>query len=128
MNKTLILSALSSPSLIGSLLALASTMTSLPAQAAAAGQVDSCLVSYHGKSLGKLVCIRVDQETLARRKVEEAKQIYTPGKFVSEAEEVFPLELNFTDEESDAAVFAFGCDCPSCLNMLRQMRGLPPVV
>jgi hypothetical protein len=33
-------------------------------------------------------------------------------------------ELNFTDEESDTAIALFGCDCPSCLNSLRQMRGM----
>ncbi|MEA5597223.1 hypothetical protein [Rivularia sp. UHCC 0363] len=36
-------------------------------------------------------------------------------------------ELEFTDEESDAAIALFGCDCPSCLNAMRQMRGLPPM-
>lgn len=127
MNKKLILAALSSPSLIGALLALSSTVASLPAQAAES-QVESCLVSYHGKKLGKLVCTRVSQEAFDRRKVREAENLYIPGKFISEAEESFPLKLDFTDEESDAAVAIFDCDCPFCLNMLRQMRGLPPVV
>ncbi len=36
-------------------------------------------------------------------------------------------ELQFTDEESDASVVLFGCDCPACLNALRQIRGLPPM-
>ncbi|MGB3756909.1 MAG: hypothetical protein WBA07_11110 [Rivularia sp. (in: cyanobacteria)] len=36
-------------------------------------------------------------------------------------------ELQFTDEESDASVSLFGCDCPACLNALRQIRGLPPM-
>ena len=36
-------------------------------------------------------------------------------------------ELEFTDEESDASVTLFGCDCPSCINALRQIRGLPPM-
>lgn len=36
-------------------------------------------------------------------------------------------ELEFTDEESDASVTLFGCDCPACLNALRQIRGLPPM-
>ncbi len=36
-------------------------------------------------------------------------------------------ELEFTDEESDASVALFGCDCPACLNALRQIRGLPPM-
>jgi hypothetical protein len=128
MNKKLTLAAISSPGLIGALLALASTVASLPAQAATEAQVESCLVSYHGKKLGKLVCIRVSQEALKRRKVNEAEDLYIPGKFISEAEESFPLKLDFTDEESDAAVAIFDCDCPFCLNMLRQMRGLRPVV
>ncbi|MGB3640646.1 MAG: hypothetical protein WBA39_24185 [Rivularia sp. (in: cyanobacteria)] len=37
------------------------------------------------------------------------------------------LEMEFTDEESDASVALFGCDCPPCLNALRQIRGLPPM-
>ncbi len=37
-------------------------------------------------------------------------------------------ELQFTDEESDAAVALFGCDCPACLNAMRQIRGLPPML
>ncbi|MEM1393149.1 MAG: hypothetical protein AAGG00_07605 [Cyanobacteria bacterium P01_H01_bin.150] len=37
-------------------------------------------------------------------------------------------ELEFTDEESDASVALFGCDCPACLNALRQIRGLPPMI
>lgn len=36
-------------------------------------------------------------------------------------------EMEFTDEESDASVALFGCDCPPCLNALRQIRGLPPM-
>ncbi len=128
MNRKLILAALSSPTLIGSLMALATTIVSLPAQAATDAQVESCLVSYHGKKLGKLVCTRVSKEAFDRRQVREAENLYLPGKFISEGQESFPLELDFTDEESDAAVAIFACDCPSCLNMLRQMRGLPPVV
>jgi hypothetical protein len=37
-------------------------------------------------------------------------------------------QLEFTDAESDASVALFGCDCPACINALRQMRGLPPAV
>ncbi len=35
--------------------------------------------------------------------------------------------LEFTDEESDAAVRLFGCDCLVCINAVRQSRGLPSV-
>lgn len=43
-------------------------------------------------------------------------------KLVEEAEHPF---LEFTLEESKAAIALFGCDCPAHLNQLRQMRGLP---
>jgi hypothetical protein len=32
--------------------------------------------------------------------------------------------LDFSELESDAAVL-FGCDCPSCINALRQLRSQP---
>lgn len=31
--------------------------------------------------------------------------------------------MNFSEAESDAAVALFGCDCPPCINALRQLRG-----
>lgn len=34
------------------------------------------------------------------------------------------LILEFTEEESDAAIALFGCDCVKSLNALRQMRGI----
>jgi len=33
--------------------------------------------------------------------------------------------LNFSDAESDAADVLFGCDCPACINALRQLRSQP---
>lgn len=30
--------------------------------------------------------------------------------------------MDFTAAESDAAAILFGCDCPACLNALRQLR------
>ncbi|WNN90442.1 hypothetical protein [Gloeocapsopsis dulcis] len=38
--------------------------------------------------------------------------------------EEHPL-LDFSAAESDAAVNLFGCDCPACLNVLRQLRNSP---
>ncbi|MES1025659.1 hypothetical protein ABN584_22440 [Gloeocapsa sp. BRSZ] len=35
--------------------------------------------------------------------------------------------LDFSAAESDAAVSLFGCDCPACLNVLRQLRNSPEV-
>ncbi|MCG6138509.1 MAG: hypothetical protein MET45_28465 [Nostoc sp. LLA-1] len=33
--------------------------------------------------------------------------------------------FDFSAAESDAAVTLFGCDCPACLNVLRQLRSSP---
>jgi hypothetical protein len=128
MNRKLVLAALSSPTLIGSLMALATTAASIPsAQAADAPLVNSCLVPLHGKQYGKLTCQKITPAAMAARNVWEAEQLKAAANPVK-TPEVMPQKLEFTDEESDAAVIVFGCDCPSCLNMLRQMRGLPPVV
>jgi hypothetical protein len=33
--------------------------------------------------------------------------------------------LDFSDAESDAAAALFNCDCPGCINALRQLRSQP---
>jgi hypothetical protein len=34
----------------------------------------------------------------------------------------FEAGVVFTDEESDAAVQKFGCDCPACIRAIKQIR------
>jgi hypothetical protein len=36
--------------------------------------------------------------------------------------------LEFNEAESDVAIQLFGCDCPACINSLRQMRNVTPLV
>lgn len=36
--------------------------------------------------------------------------------------------LEFNDQESDMAIALFGCDCPACINSLRNMQGAKPLV
>lgn len=33
------------------------------------------------------------------------------------------IEYSMTEEESNAAIVLYGCDCPTCVNALRQLRG-----
>lgn len=37
-------------------------------------------------------------------------------------------DLEFSYAESHAAIALFGCDCPACLNSLRTLRNMLPVV
>jgi hypothetical protein len=34
----------------------------------------------------------------------------------------FEAGIVFTDEESDAAINKFGCDCPACIRAIKQIR------
>ena len=34
----------------------------------------------------------------------------------------FNAGINFTDEESDAAIKKFGCDCPACIRAIKQIK------
>ncbi len=36
--------------------------------------------------------------------------------------------LEFTDQESDASIERYGCDCAGCLNALRQLQGKLPLL
>lgn len=36
--------------------------------------------------------------------------------------------LEFTDQESNAAINRYGCDCSGCLNALRQLQGKLPLL
>ncbi|MCL6752537.1 hypothetical protein KBT16_16820 [Nostoc sp. CCCryo 231-06] len=74
----------------------------------------TCITNPHG---GKdFVCIQDSKE----------KQPYTSTRsatIVTSVSDQNVAMLNFTDEESDAAIKTFGCDCPLCINSLRQLRG-----
>ena len=107
----------------------------------AAGNRISCIQSPHSATK-KMVCIRVSntiayattpgvkptQTQLNEDRVIESTAPQTQleqGKVVEFAAAPELPELEFTDEESETSIALFGCDCPACLNALRQMRGLP---
>ncbi|HIK08650.1 MAG TPA: hypothetical protein IGS40_28950 [Trichormus sp. M33_DOE_039] len=111
-----ILSLLSSPVLIASIL----SMTVMVNQAQA--------VEPEAKTTDKLTCIRNKHKVglvCARASVLAQIPSYQPE--VEFSVEDAPM-LEFNDEESDIAINLFGCDCPACINSLRQMRGVTPLV
>ncbi|GBE90463.1 hypothetical protein [Nostoc cycadae] len=116
MNK-IILSLLSTPVLISSILSMTAMFN--PAQAAepAVKATEDRLSCIRNKHKIGLVCARVS--VLA--------QIPTQQAEVEFSQEDVPM-LEFSDQESDMAINLFGCDCPACINSLRQMSGARPLV
>jgi hypothetical protein len=119
MNKKFFLTLLSSPALFAS---MASMMMTTPAQANQVihqGSLD-CIRSPHNKE-HTFVCERHNKTSATR-----GQQVTTSQKqpeLVAQAPNQI-TELTFTDEESDTAIQLFGCDCPACLNSLRQLRSM----
>ncbi|MEG3894425.1 MULTISPECIES: hypothetical protein [unclassified Microcoleus] len=117
MNK-LLLTLLVSPTLFGSVMSLSAIAN--PAQIGETpGQpADSpnCVRSPHTQ---RLTCVRLPAKAAAANSKPRISWQSPDGQPVA--------MLDFSEEESDAAVALFGCDCPLCINSLRQLRGLPPL-
>ncbi|GAB4230119.1 MAG: hypothetical protein Kow0049_11810 [Stanieria sp.] len=72
-------------------------------------------------------CVR--HPKLAQYFCAEAQQLQNVRKNIPEIDPVNRSEedlLNVTDEESDAAVEIFGCDCIASINCLRRLRNQLP--
>ncbi|MEA5569855.1 hypothetical protein [Calothrix sp. UHCC 0171] len=111
MNRKFALTLFSSPVLFASIVSM--VMLTQPAQANEVIKQDS-LTCMRSPAQPKFVCERRQNNTNVSAANQETVEI-APEKV---------NELHFTEEESDAAIALFGCDCPSCLNSLRQMRGM----
>ncbi|KST67389.1 hypothetical protein [Mastigocoleus testarum] len=122
MNKKFILTLLSSPTIFASfisLVALVNPVSAAETQVQTQGD-KNCVMNPHGGY--KLICTRVSQVPKVKRPITVAKA--DPVQSVTDD----IIEIKFTDEESDSAIALFGCDCPSCLNALRAMRGQEPII
>ena len=117
MNR-LLLTLLVSPTLFGSLMSLSAIanpagISQTPGQPT---NSPNCVKSPHTQ---RLTCIRLPAKTAT-------SSSKLAIRWQSPADEPIAM-LDFTEEESDAAVALFGCDCLLCINSLRQLRGLPPL-
>lgn len=74
----------------------------------------------------QLVCKRVDAGTTATGQLFDLRQLkaISPPSEAEISPETFPMTLDFTDEESNASVALFGCDCPACIRSLRTLRSM----
>ncbi|BAZ80739.1 hypothetical protein SR1949_52340 [Sphaerospermopsis reniformis] len=76
----------------------------------------SCIRNKHKVGL---VCARASVLAQIPEYQPQAEDFDTPA-------DIQMLEFNI--EESNMAVDLFGCDCPACINSLRAMRGVTPLV
>lgn len=111
MNK-IILSLLSTPVLISSILSMTAMFNQAQAVEPVAKNTEDRLSCIRNKHKVGLVCARAS--VLA--------QIPTQQAEVEFSQEDAPM-LEFSDQESEMAVTLFGCDCPACINSLRNMSG-----
>ncbi|MGF1959303.1 MAG: hypothetical protein RMX99_007190 [Aulosira sp. DedVER01a] len=120
MNKKFVLSLLSTPAVFMSMLSM--VMMTKPVHASQTvtpvGTHLSCVRAPHS-AVAKQVCIQVSNTPASVAKSEmTVAQVQSPNQ---------PAELEFTDAESDEAIKLFGCDCPICINAVRQLHGLAPM-
>lgn len=79
-----------------------------------ATEAQICVMSRHSRF--NLVCEKVS--TL--KNAPKVKPVdYATNNLTS------PAEFNFSEEESNASIALFGCDCPLCINSLRTLRTMP---
>ena len=115
MNR-LLLTLLVSPTLFGSLMSLSAIANPAQIGETPSQSADSpkCVRSPHTQ---RLSCVRLPVKTAAANSQPKIS-------WQRPADEQVAM-LDFSEEESDAAVAMFGCDCPVCINSLRQLRGVP---
>jgi hypothetical protein len=102
--KKLFLTLLTMPTVVGVFLPLSSHAGTPAAQTP---QKDNTLcLDQHNKKY----CV-----TQARPNVQLAMKAKSIGAD-------FNAGVNFTDEESDAAIKKFGCDCPACIRAVKQIK------
>lgn len=119
MNRKFVLTLLSTPVLFASVMSLA-----MMTQPARANQTVSSVAN-------RLSCVRSPHQATPVLECTKVKK--TAGSSVVEFaapqtdRSQLNAELQFTDEESEAAIAKYGCDCVGCINAIRQMRGLTPL-
>jgi hypothetical protein len=127
MNNTLRLLLLSSPTIIGSFV-----LTLFSEQPVQAVDLDSNPVPLKNQAAtpAKLECDRTsctgNNYLAAFNDMVNVDDTQIVEEFPNvETNEEGHLLLNVSEEESDAAVAMFGCDCVKAINALRQLRGIP---
>ena len=111
MNLRLTLKLMTAPTLMGSVMAVG-----ILAQLATAADTSSLTTGLTSQA----TCDVPSDRELKLSTVRHQAQGIEIASAVSP--EVEPVMLDFSEAESDAAAVLFGCDCPGCINTLRQLR------
>lgn len=121
MNKKILLNLFSTSSIFVSMMSTlmvfhpAHASTSISQRLMHTEDGRTCITNPHGQK--DFVCIR-DSE----RKVPYTSSARSSTIVTSVSDKNIAM-LNFTEAESDRAIQLFGCDCPLCINSLRQLQG-----
>ncbi|MGG6264258.1 hypothetical protein ACQ4M3_00730 [Leptolyngbya sp. AN03gr2] len=121
MNKKLVAALLTSPSLFSSVV--------LNANAAHAAAVSVQSTTAGSTPIEQRVCSHarcVSSSQLASTQTAPIREVVFEQATIVAAAQPTYSEYPMTIEESNAAIALFGCDCPACVNALRQLRGQAP--
>lgn len=122
MNKKLVGALLTSPSLFSFIGLNANMAQAAAVDSPAANTVSSSRTSE--RICGDRGCLAPAKEQALRASYKAQAANITRPQMIAKADGV--IEYPMTDQESDAAIALFGCDCPSCVNAMRQLMGQAP--
>lgn len=124
MNR-LLLNLLALPTLVGSSFCW---LTAMPAQSIEQTQGEQNIAVPDSNAIEAQVCVmsRHSRFNLVCEKVSTLKDApkVKPVDYATD-HLTSPAEFNFSEEESNASIALFGCDCPLCINSLRTLRTMP---
>lgn len=124
MNKKLVAALLTSPSLFSSVVLNANTVhaATVSVQSTTAGSTPvEQRVCSHARCVSSSQLASTQTAPIREVVFEQATTVAAAQPTYSE----YPM-YPMTIEESNAAIALFGCDCPACVNALRQLRGQAP--
>lgn len=124
MNR-LLLNLLALPTLVGSSFCW---LTAMPAHSIEQKSIKQHIAAPDSKATEAQICVmsRHSRFNLVCEKVSTLRNApkVRPVDYATD-HLTSPAEFNFSEEESNAAIALFGCDCPLCLNSLRTLRTMP---
>lgn len=102
-----------------SLMMVQPTQASKPAWVKVSEETTCLRAAAHTET--QFTCKRV---TSVAAKVFDITQSAASVRDAAEIDDVTATSFDMSEEESDATIALFGCDCPACVRSLRQLRSM----